>query len=27
MGAALTLESEGSSNPSPQGPQLVHLML
>ncbi|MEO8138283.1 MAG: anti-sigma factor [Gemmatimonadota bacterium] len=27
MGAALTMESEGSSNPAPQGPQLVHLML
>jgi hypothetical protein len=27
MGAALTMESEGSSNSVPQGPQLVHLML
>ena len=27
MGAALTMESEGSSNAAPQGPQLAHLML
>jgi anti-sigma-K factor RskA len=27
MGAALTVETEGSSSPTPQGPQLAHLML
>jgi anti-sigma-K factor RskA len=27
MGAALTIESAGSSNPAPKGPQLAHLML
>jgi hypothetical protein len=27
MGAALTVETVGSSNPAPQGPQLAHLML
>lgn len=27
MGAALTVETEGSSSPAPQGPQLAHLIL